>query len=329
MNLLSPAFHKAGLNYIPYFHDKIILKDIMTKEWTTKDTLLLLLVLATIGSQGFFWWERVKSQEAHENLVTEIEIRDQEIGVKNAVITELSDRLEMTSGELEETENRLRDEEERNDAMENQVRDLAGTVSDLDKLSKTDKELLQKYSKVYFLNEHYIPESLREIDKEWKYSEDRQHQLHSKVMPFFDKMLEDALDDGIELWVTSAYRSFEYQTQLKGAYTVTYGSGANAFSADQGFSEHQLGTTIDFTTRGLSGGLQGFGSTAAYKWLVDNAHKYGFTLSYPEGNAFYVYEPWHWRFVGEELAKDLHREGAHFYDWEQRKIDQYLLHIFD
>lgn len=301
----------------------------MTKEWTRKDTLLLLLVLAAVGSQGYFWWERLEAKEARANLEIEMTTRDEELEVKNAVIAELSDRLEMTSEELDNTVNRLEDEQERNDAMENQVRDLAGTVSDLDKLSKTDKELLQKYSKVYFLNEHYIPDSLREIDKEWKYSEDRQHQLHSKVMPFFEDMLEDALDDGIELWVTSAYRSFEYQTQLKGAYTVTYGSGANAFSADQGFSEHQLGTTVDFTTRGLSGGLQGFGNTEAYKWLVDNAHKYGFTLSYPEGNAFYVYEPWHWRFVGEELAKDLHREGAHFYDWDQRKIDQYLLHIFD
>lgn len=291
--------------------------------------LVSILILAAILSQGYFWWERLEAKEASADLKAEMAIRDEELEVKNAVIAELSDRLEMTSEELAETEDRLEDEEERNDAMEDQVRDLAGTVSDLDKLSKTDKELLQKYSKVYFLNEHYIPESLREIEDEWKYSEDRQHQLHSKVMPFFEDMLEDAKDDGIDLWVTSAFRSFEYQSQLKGAYTVTYGSGANAFSADQGFSEHQLGTTVDFTTTGLGGGLQGFNNTEAYKWLVENAYKYGFVLSYPEGNAFYVYEPWHWRFVGEELAEDLNREGAHFYDWDQRKIDQYLLHIFD
>lgn len=301
----------------------------MTKTWTLKDTLLLLLILVAAASQGYFWWEQLEAEKTQENLITEIGVRDQELQVKNAVIAELSEELNMTSEELAETENRLENEEERNDAMADQVRDLAGTVSDLDKLSKTDKELLQKYSKVYFLNEHYIPESIREIDNDWKYSEDRQHQLHSKVMPFFEDMLEDAKDDGIELWVTSAYRSFEYQTQLKGAYTVTYGTGANAFSADQGFSEHQLGTTIDFTTRGLAGGLQGFGNTEAFKWLVANAHKYGFTLSYPEGNAFYVYEPWHWRFVGTEMASDLKKENVHFYDWEQRKIDQYLLHIFD
>ncbi len=63
--------------------------------------------------------------------------------------------------------------------------------------------------------------------------------------------------------------------------------------------------------------------------MLDNAHRYGFILSYPEGNEFYIFEPWHWRFVGEDLARDLDRADAHFYDWEQREIDKYLLTIFD
>ena len=296
---------------------------------TLQNTLTVLLVLATLGGGAFIYWQDKEHNEAVAVLEGTIDTKNKELALKESVIGELSNQLEMTSEELSDTVDRLSGEKERNDEMEDQVRELAGTVSDLDKLSKTDKELLQKYSKVYFLNEHYIPESLREIDDEWKYSEDSEHQLHSKVIPFFEEMMEDALDDGIELWVTSAFRSFDYQSQLKGSYTVIYGSGANAFSADQGFSEHQLGTTVDFTTRGLNGGLSGFQNTEAYKWLLDNAHKYGFTLSYPEGNTYYVFEPWHWRFVGEELAKDLNREDVHFYDWDQRKIDQYLLHIFD
>jgi D-alanyl-D-alanine carboxypeptidase len=202
-------------------------------------------------------------------------------------------------------------------------------VGVLDKLSKTDKELLQKYSKVYFLNEHYIPEKLSDIEKTYLYNEDNDQQLHSKVMPFFEEMVKDAKEDGIEIWAISAYRSFETQAQLKGAYTITYGSGANTFSADQGFSEHQLGTTVDLTTTGLGGGLSGFQNTPAYEWLKENAHRYGFTLSYPEDNGYYVFEPWHWRFVGEDLAKDLHRDNETFYNWEQRKIDEYLIKVFD
>lgn len=293
---------------------------------TLRNVLVIILALMTLGAGAFIWWQGEQQKLAAAETQARFE---KELAGKEKLIVELASRLEMTSEELRETVDRLNGEKERNDEMEDEVRELAGTVSDLDKLSKTDKELLQKYSKVYFLNEHYIPQSLKEIDNEWKYDEAKANQLHSKVMPFFERMLEDAKEDGVELWVTSAYRSFDYQSQLKGSYTVTYGSGANAFSADQGFSEHQLGTTVDFTARGLNGGLTGFQTTPAYQWLLENAHKYGFTLSYPEGNAYYVFEPWHWRFVGEELAGDLKRENAHFYDWEQRKIDQYLLHIFD
>lgn len=295
-------------------------------KFTLHNVLVIILALITLGAGAFIWWQGEQQKLAEAETQARFE---KELAEKEKLIVELASRLEMSSKELRETVERLNGEKERNDEMEDEVRELAGTVSDLDKLSKTDKELLQKYSKVYFLNEHYIPASIKEIDNEWKYDEEKPHQLHSKVMPFFEKMLEAAKDNGVELWVTSAYRSFDYQSQLKGTYTVTYGSGANAFSADQGFSEHQLGTTVDFTAKGLSGGLTGFQTTPAYQWLLENAHKYGFTLSYPEGNAYYVFEPWHWRFVGEELAKDLRDEDAHFYDWEQRKIDQYLLHIFD
>lgn len=298
-------------------------------KWDRQLFSVAVLVLIAIGSHGYFWWEREEVSKQQDKLIAELETTQIELGVKNDLVKELSGQLAMTSEELNDTENRLRDEKERNDEMEEKVNDLAGTVSDLDKLSKTDKELLQKYSKVYFLNEHYIPESLTQIEKDWKYSEDKDLRLHSKVNPFFEKMIKKAKEDGIDLWVVSAYRSFYDQGSLKGRYTITYGSGANTFSADQGYSEHQLGTTIDFTTKGLNGGLDGFAATPAFTWLKNNAHKYGFTLSYPEGNAYYVYEPWHWRFVGEEFAKYLKDKNQHFYDIPQRDIDQYLLHIFD
>ena len=230
----------------------------------------------------------------------------------------------------EELSENLEDEKGRNEEFANQIDEIADTVGILDKLSKTDEELLQKYSKVYFLNEHFIPDSLSSIDKQWLYNEDMEKKIHTKVNRNLEDMLEDALKDGIKIWVTSAYRSFDEQQSLKGAYTVTYGSGANAFSADQGYSEHQLGTTVDFTTEGLNGGLvTSFETTPAFTWLTENADEYGFTLSYPKGNAYYVYEPWHWRYVGVDLAEDLKRDGAYFYDWDQRKIDEYLISVFD
>lgn len=294
--------------------------------------LLGLLSILLLGG-GYFIYDLTSSLEAarqdQATLSDQITRAQSELAVASSTITSLENELTRLRIKYEELEEEYRDERDKNDAFEDQINDLGETVGVLDKLARTDEELLRKYSRVSFLNENYIPESLTEIDDRWKYDENREHQLLTPVMPFFEEMMEDALDDGIEMYVVSAYRSFEYQAELKGRYLVTYGTGANAFSADQGFSEHQLGTSIDFTSPGLGGGLEGFGDTEAYQWLLENAHKYGFILSYPEGNQFYVFEPWHWRFVGEDLADDLHDEDAYFYDWDQRRIDEYLISIFD
>jgi LAS superfamily LD-carboxypeptidase LdcB len=236
---------------------------------------------------------------------------------------ELSDTLYAAQQSVAAIQNRL-------GGFEEEVGTISGTVGTLQKLSKTDPELLQKYSKVFFLNEHYAPERLAVIDKEFTYDESRPEKISVPVWSYLKDLLESAHADDVELYVKSAYRSFEEQKSLKSAYSVTYGSGtANQFSADQGYSEHQLGTTVDFITTGLDGQLRGFEGTAAYTWLLEHAHEYGFVLSYPPNNAHYIFEPWHWRFVGATLATDLHEDGMYFYDLEQREIDEYLVSIFD
>lgn len=238
----------------------------------------------------------------------------------------------LASAETEKAQlaDQLNAEKARVDALGEQVGEISETVGDLDKLSKLDPELLQKYSKVYFLNEHYVPSRLTNIASEYLYNGDKSQQIHANVWPFLEDLLSDAADDGITLTIISGYRSFGTQASIKSGYSVVYGSGtANQFSADQGYSEHQLGTTVDFGTPGVGATTLEFQNTGAYQWLLDNAYKYGFVLSYPAGNAYYIFEPWHWRFVSTDLARDLHRDGKHFYDVDQREIDQYLLNIFD
>jgi LAS superfamily LD-carboxypeptidase LdcB len=211
------------------------------------------------------------------------------------------------------------------------VASVTNTVSTLEKLQKLDPQLLAKYSKVYFLNENYAPERLAVIPHEYRYVDETEMQIIPQVLPHLTAMLDAANKKGVTLYVFSAYRSFYTQEALKQQYKVTYGAGtANQFSADQGYSEHQLGTAIDLITTGLGGELTpAFDQTEAYAWLADNAHKYGFTLSYPKGNSYYIYEPWHWRFVGVTLATKLYTDGDHFYDLDQRTIDTYLINIFD
>jgi zinc D-Ala-D-Ala carboxypeptidase len=214
--------------------------------------------------------------------------------------------------------------------VRDQVGSIKGSVSTLEKLTTTDPELLAKYSKVFFLSEHYAPARLVPIPEEYRYDEKKTLQVIPQVLPHLEDLLDAAADDGIELYIDSAYRSFDTQEALKNRYVVTYGAGtANQFSAEQGYSEHQLGTTVDFITVGTGGGLEGFDRTKAYAWLQENAYKYGFVLSYPPNNGYYVFEPWHWRFVGEELASDLHKKNTYFYSLDQRTIDTYLPTLFD
>ena len=224
----------------------------------------------------------------------------------------------------------LQQEQEKNNSLASQVSEVTNTVGALSKLSKTDPELLKKYSKVYFLNEHYIPISLSDVGISFRSTKSNNYKVHSNILPYVEKMITAGNTDGVAILVQSAYRSFADQAVLKSNYKITYGAGtANKFSADQGYSEHQLGTAIDFTTLKTSGVLEGFDKTPEYKWLTDNAYKYGFVISYPAGNKYYKYEPWHWRFVGVALATKLHENGIYFYDMDQRLIDNYLANIFD
>jgi LAS superfamily LD-carboxypeptidase LdcB len=304
------------------------------------DRYVIALLVISLGALGFLSYQLYVISQAYEDaerIVAETRQNAADFAATtSARINELESLLSETQTLLQEAvdeskdlERDLRREKNRNEEFEEQIAKIGATVGTLDKLAKTDKELLQKYSKVYFLNEHYMPERLVEIDKKYLYSESQPKFIHAQVAPFLEDMLDAALEDGVKIWVVSAFRSFDEQTSLKGQYSVTYGSGANTFSADQGYSEHQLGTTLDFTTEGQNGGLDGFDRTNAYAWLTKNAYRYGFVLSYPPNNAYYIFEPWHWRFVGVDLARFLHGEDGYFYDLDQRTIDTYLISIFD
>ncbi len=276
-----------------------------------KQTFIAVLVIAILGfsAGGYIYYGIAKNIVQN---TTDLEGKVLELQDKNITLAQT-----------------LKAEQQKNGAFEYQIGQIASTVGTLDKLSKTDKELLQKYSKVYFLNENYVPESLTDIPSKYLYDKSKETKIHTKVLPYLEDLMAEAQRNGINLQIISAYRSFGEQSTLKSTYIVTYGSGANAFSADQGYSEHQLGTAVDFTTSELGAGFSDFKNTDGYKWLLQNAYLYGFILSYPEGNSYYQFEPWHWRFVGKSLANMLHQENKNFYDEDQRTIDSYLINIFD
>jgi D-alanyl-D-alanine carboxypeptidase len=142
-------------------------------------------------------------------------------------------------------------------------------------------------------------------------------------------MMQDARNSNINLVIHSGYRSFEEQKGLKGNYVQTFGlTKSNQFSADQGYSEHQLGTALDLSD-GKTGLAVAFDKTDTFKWMVDNAYRYGFILSYNKNNPYYQYEPWHWRYVGVALATYMKNNNLKFYDMDQKEIDKYKVNIFD
>ena len=133
------------------------------------------------------------------------------------------------------------------------------------------------------------------------------------------EMAAAARDDGVELVVQSAYRSYAYQDQLFTAYAARHGeTAASMFSARPGRSQHQLGTAVDFAPIARE-----FADTPAGLWLAEHAWRFGFSLSYPEGYeeaTGYIFEPWHFRYIGRDAAR-LEREffGA---------VQQHMLEFF-
>lgn len=280
--------------------------------------LLIAVVLLAFGLLSFRYWQ---ISSGYRGLV------DATVSLRS-VLERTQNYWHQSIADNNALSEALYSERQRNDAFSQQIEDIAGTVGRLDKLSKTDRELLQKYSKVYFLNENYVPDSLSLVDKEYIYSGKESIELHSRILPFFYAMVDDATDDGVSIILVSGYRSFYQQASIKGNYTVLYGSGANQFSADQGYSEHQLGTAIDITSDEVAPFVD-FDTIETYQWMVDNAYQYGFVLSYPPDNNYYQYEPWHWRFVGVLLATYLYETDQYFYDLDQREVDEYLIQLFD
>ncbi|MGL4774587.1 MAG: M15 family metallopeptidase, partial [Clostridium sp.] len=128
--------------------------------------------------------------------------------------------------------------------------------------------------------------------------------VSSEIKDPLENMFKAASEAGHTLYLKSGYRSYDTQ---KSIYYSKPESQRGVLSAKPGESEHQLGLAVDITTKNVNMKLvQSFGQTSAGKWLNENAHKFGFILRYTKGDESrtgYVYEPWHFRYVGEDIAK--------------------------
>jgi zinc D-Ala-D-Ala carboxypeptidase len=162
------------------------------------------------------------------------------------------------------------------------------------------------------LRSNYIPKDLVKVDAPCI---SNNVLMRKEAAEAFKKMCEAAKKEKVLLYGLSGYRSYNVQVQLYNQSLKKRGKGyTDKYIAAAGNSEHQTGLAIDIINKVSESGhiSTSFGDTKEGKWLVNNAHKYGFILRYPRGKESITkinYEPWHFRYVGIAAAKDIKARG--------------------
>lgn len=164
----------------------------------------------------------------------------------------------------------------------------------------------------FILPDGYMPELENAVEGD--YSDQK---LDYRVAPYYNAMYQAALDDGVELVPISGYRSVERQTRnFENKIQKYIDEGYSEIEATQmaakiilppGTSEHNAGLAMDICSL-----YESFEDTEEFEWLSENAADYGFILRYPEDKqdiTKIIYEPWHWRYVGVEAAREMKASG--------------------
>jgi zinc D-Ala-D-Ala carboxypeptidase len=171
---------------------------------------------------------------------------------------------------------------------------------------------------LYKLPETYAPPDLVSASEAGLAAD---YKLRAIVIADLTALVQAAKDAGNALELQSAYRSYSYQEKTFQYWVNKQGyDAALESSARPGHSEHQLGTALDFRSAGGAApwNLDDWGTTPAGSWLANHAWEYGFVMSYPKGKqalSCYVYEPWHYRYVGKEVAKAVKESGLTLREW--------------
>jgi len=184
--------------------------------------------------------------------------------------------------------------------------------------------------KKHRLPESYVPPDLVPVAGGRSYIPNREGlSLRKEIEEELERMAKAALRDGIKLVVSSTYRSWKYQEGLYDRNVRQLGKDvADRESAPPGASQHQLGTVVDFGSI-----TDDFAKTAAGIWLAENAARFGWSLSFPDGYEAvtgYRWECWHYRYIGPEATafqkewfSDIQQYMLEFiHAWKQWKAGQ-------
>ena len=183
-----------------------------------------------------------------------------------------------------------------------------------DKASKLDV-IVNKY---YKLDKDYEPEDLTVINS--KFASGTQ-KLRKEAADKFEEMASDMLKENLKIYAGSTYRSYSYQEGLYNRYVKKDGfKEAETYSARAGYSEHQLGLAVDIVNGKWNYLSEG---DKEYTWLINNSYKYGFILRYPHESEYitgYVFEDWHFRYLGIDLATKVYESKLTYDEYIARDM---------
>ena len=173
--------------------------------------------------------------------------------------------------------------------------------------------LVNKYNS---LNKDFVPDDLERIQS--KYADGTQ-KLRKEAKEKFEEMCDYLETINLHLIANSAYRSYTDQEELYNEYVTIRGKyNADISSARPGYSEHETGLAVDVGSKNSNI----FANSEEYKWMKDNSYKYGFILRYPKGKEYimgYMFESWHYRYVGVDIATYIHDNDLIFEEYIGRK----------
>ena len=179
----------------------------------------------------------------------------------------------------------------------------------------TEKILVNKY---YYLEKNYIPNNLEMIND--GYQKGRLTLVHEARIAF-ESLASDAYNKKhLYIRAISAYRSYDYQKKLYNNYVKNDSKeNADTYSARPGFSEHQTGLSLDVDN--IYTDYNNFEKTKEYKWMIKNCYKYGFILRFPKSKEYitgYQFEPWHYRYVGKNIATNINKHKITLEEYIQK-----------
>ncbi len=259
-------------------------------------------------------------ETADELLEKAEEVKDQEERELEVAIAESGEISKDDLYLAEDLINRYLDETDSGEEISIDERDYRNTYDDYE-FDPDDWKL------ILINKSHFIPEDY-EVPLGTIYGI---HQCDERIIPDLVAMLRAAREDGVNLSIRSPYRTSALQILLYNnkiskfmdagmSYLEAYKLAGQAVTIP-GASEHEAGLSLDIVSDTYTSLTEGFGETAAGKWLASNAHYYGFILRYPAEKEYITtieYEPWHFRYVGVPAATVMYNEGLTLEEfWEK------------